>query len=241
MRSSGLPWTIARPSIVVGESDTGWTSSFNVLYAPLRAFAAGAYPLVPARRRAPLDVVSVDYVADAVIALARHPQASGGTFHLTAGACASTVGEILELATGELERRAPRLVPPRAYRRLHPFVLRRAPSTTRRLLSSSEVYFPYFAMRQRFDDARSRALLEPMGIEPTPLGDYFHRLMSFARAARWARWAGARPRRCSGARQRLSDEAHGHRGHLWIVLDRAMMTARDRHEAAAGRRIVQRA
>ena len=42
-------------------------------------------------------------------------------------------------------------------------------------------------MRQRFDDARSRALLEPMGIEPTPLGDYFHRLMSFARAARWGR------------------------------------------------------
>jgi thioester reductase-like protein len=187
VRSSGLPWTITRPSIVVGERDTGWTSSFNVLYAPLRAFAAGAYPLVPARRRAPLDVVSVDYVADAVIALALHPQAAAGTFHLTAGARASTVGEIVELATGELECRPPRFVPPRAYRRLHPLVLRRAPSTTRRLLSHSEVYFPYFAMRQHFDDARARALLEPMGIEPTPLRDYFHRLMAFARAARWGR------------------------------------------------------
>ena len=41
VRSSTLPWTIARPSIIVGESTTGWTASFNVLYGPLRAFAAG--------------------------------------------------------------------------------------------------------------------------------------------------------------------------------------------------------
>jgi thioester reductase-like protein len=73
VRASGLPWTIARPSIIVGESTTGWTASFNVLYAPLRAFAAGAYPVLPARRRSPVDVVPVDYVADAVAALARHP------------------------------------------------------------------------------------------------------------------------------------------------------------------------
>jgi long-chain acyl-CoA synthetase len=57
VRSSTLPWTIARPSIVVGESTTGWTASFNVLYGPLRAFDAGAYPLLPARRRSPVDVV----------------------------------------------------------------------------------------------------------------------------------------------------------------------------------------
>ena len=86
VRSSTLPWTIARPSIVVGESTTGWTASFNVLYGPLRAFDAGAYPLLPARRRSPVDVVPVDYVADAVAALAHHPEAAGGTFHLTAGA-----------------------------------------------------------------------------------------------------------------------------------------------------------
>ena len=171
VRSSTLPWTIARPSIVVGESTTGWTASFNVLYGPLRAFDAGAYPVLPARRRSPVDVVSIDYVADAVAALAHHPEAAGGTFHLTAGAQTSSVGEIMKMATGRFDRPAPRLVSPRAYRRLlHPLVLRRAAPSTRRMLERSEVYFPYFAMRLRFDDARSRALLEPMGIAPAPPG-----------------------------------------------------------------------
>jgi len=188
VRESGLPWTIVRPSIVVGESTTGWTASFNVLYSPLRAFAAGAYPVLPARRRSPVDVVPVDYVADAVAALAHHPEAVAGTFHVTAGDKASSVGEIMGLAKGRFERRAPRVVPPRAYRRfLHPLVLRRVAPSTRRLLERNEVFFPYFAMRLRFDDARARALLEPMGITPAPLGDYFGRIVEFARAARWGR------------------------------------------------------
>jgi thioester reductase-like protein len=188
VRSSTLPWTIARPSIVVGESTTGWTASFNVLYGPLRAFDAGAYPVLPARRRSPVDVVPVDYVADAVAALAHHPEAEGGTYHLTAGANTSTVGEIMGLATGRFDRPAPRLVPPRAYRKLvHPLVLRRVTPSTRRLLERSEVYFPYFAMRLRFDDARSRSLLAPMGIAPARLDDYFGRIIEFARAARWGK------------------------------------------------------
>jgi long-chain acyl-CoA synthetase len=188
VRASDLPWTIARPSIVIGETTTGWTASFNVLYAPLRAFAAGAYPLIPARRRSPVDVVPVDYVADAVAALAEHPEAEGGTFHVTASARASSVGEIMELTTGRMERRPPRVVPPRIYGRfVHPWVVRRAPASMRRVLERSEVYFPYFSMRLRFDDARARALLDPMGITPSPLPDYYDRIIAFAYAARWGR------------------------------------------------------
>jgi thioester reductase-like protein len=188
VRASCLPWTIVRPSIVVGESTTGWTASFNVLYAPLRAFSVGAYRVIPARRRAPVDVVPVDYVADAVAALARHPEAVGETFHVTAGAQASSVGEIMALTSGQFDHPNPRLVPPRAYRRLvHPLLMRRVAASTRRLLARNEVYFPYFSMRLRFDDARTRALLEPMGIAPPPLRDYYERLIDFARAARWGR------------------------------------------------------
>jgi thioester reductase-like protein len=188
VRRSDLPYTITRPSIVVGERASGWTASFNVLYAPLRALGAGAYPVLPARRRAPVDVVSVDYVADAVVALAEHPEAVAGTFHLTASEHASTVGELGAMAVARLGQREPRLVPPRLYRRIvHPLVMRRASRSTRRLLERSEVYFPYFAMRLRFDDARSRALLAPLGIAPSPLPDYFGRLLEFARAARWGR------------------------------------------------------
>ena len=80
---AGLPLQILRPSIVVGDSTTGRTTSFNVLYGPLKALARGRIPAIPARRDSPVDIVPVDYVADRV-----HELATGGpngTFHLVAG------------------------------------------------------------------------------------------------------------------------------------------------------------
>ena len=59
----GLPFTIMRPSIVVGDRRSGWTAAFNVLYWPLRAFARGLFTAVPGVPTAPVDVVSIDYVS----------------------------------------------------------------------------------------------------------------------------------------------------------------------------------
>jgi long-chain acyl-CoA synthetase len=183
-----LDVTIVRPSIVVGDRRTGWTAAFNVLYAPLRAFAAGAYSVLPARRHAPVDVVPVDYVADAVHALAQAPEAAGQTFHIVAGDGASTVGEIVSMASARFSQRMPRLVWPRVYHAVvAPMMARHASSTERRMLASSAPYFPYFAMRSRFDDARARAVLGPRGITASPLHTYFDRLVDFAVAARWGR------------------------------------------------------
>src|SRR4051812_26535888 len=187
--------TIVRPSIVVGDHRTGWTAAFNVLYAPLRAFEAGIVPVVPARRRSPVDVVPVDYVADAVHALAAAPEAAGQTFHIVAGERASTVGEIVDMAGERFSSRQPRIVPPWLYHAIvERIVEKRAPASARRLLASNEVYFSYFAMRVRYDDARARAILEPRGITPAPLATYFDRLMDYAQAARWGRRPVARPR-----------------------------------------------
>jgi thioester reductase-like protein len=187
--------TIVRPSIVVGDHRTGWTAAFNVLYAPLRAFEAGVVPVVPARRRSPVDVVPVDYVADAVHALAEAPEAAGQTFHVVAGERASTVGEIVDMAGERFTSRQPRIVPPWLYHAIvERIVEKRAPASARRLLASNEVYFSYFAMRVRYDDARARAILEPRGITAAPLSAYFGRLMDYAQAARWGRRAVARPR-----------------------------------------------
>jgi thioester reductase-like protein len=189
-RSRGqLPITVLRPSIVVGERDSGWTASFNVLYWPLRAFARGSYAALPARRDAPVDVVPVDYVADATFALTQAPEAEGATFHLTAGAHTSSVGELVELATKFFGRQAPSLIEPSVYRGVvHPLVLRAAgDERSRRALSRSEVFFPYFAMRVHYDNRRARVALRGSGIRTTPLRTYFVRLVEFALAAQWGR------------------------------------------------------
>jgi long-chain acyl-CoA synthetase len=184
-----LPITVMRPSIIVGERDTGWTTSFNVLYWPLRAFARGAYAVLPAHRDAPVDIVSVDYVADAVFALSQARETEGATFHLTAGRHASSVGELVELASEFFRRPRPRLVHPTLYRRLvHP-VLTRATTDEqhRRALARSELYFPYFAMSVHYDDRRSRVALRGADIKPSPLRTYFDQLAQFAVAADWGR------------------------------------------------------
>ncbi|HVF77844.1 MAG TPA: SDR family oxidoreductase [Solirubrobacteraceae bacterium] len=183
-----LPVTIVRPSIVVGDRHSGWTASFNVLYWPLHALSRGAYPILPARRRAPVDVVSIDYVADAICALHALPAAAGGTFHLTASAVASNIGELLDLALTRFAQRRPPLVSPRLYRHVvHPLALRCVSARRQRFLRATETYLPYFAMRVRYDDARARAVLDPLGIQAAPLPEYFDRLVDYALQAQWGR------------------------------------------------------
>jgi thioester reductase-like protein len=183
-----LPIQVFRPSIVVGEEDSGWTPAFNVIYWPMRAFSRGAYSALPARRRSPVDVVSISYVADAIFALSSLDDGAGETYALAAGPEASTIGELLALSAGAFGRRPPRTVPAALYRHtLHRILLRRADARRRTTLAASEAFFPYFTMRQRFDVARASARLEPLGIRPAPLAAYFDRLVAFALEAEWGK------------------------------------------------------
>jgi long-chain acyl-CoA synthetase len=185
-----LPIQIFRPSIVVGEADTGWTPAFNVIYWPLRAFARGTYSAIPARMSAPVDVVPVSYVADAIHRLAGDDARSGETYNLAAGDRASTVGELLAMSAAYFGRRKPFAIHSGTYRRVvHPIVVRRAGAKRRRALRNSEVFFPYFAMRVNYDTWLAERRLRPAGIEVPRLSDYFERLMDYAVAADWGQSA----------------------------------------------------
>jgi thioester reductase-like protein len=185
-RMDRLPTQVFRPSIVVGEEDSGWTPAFNVIYWPLRAFARGAYVAIPARLTSPVDVVSITYVADAIFELASRSDGAGETYNLAAGDRAATVRELLKLSSSYFRQKPPLPIPPWLYRRvIHPLMLRRANRTRRAALEQSEVFFPYFDMRVRYDTTRARRALEPAGIAPAPLRNYFKNLMDYATTVRW--------------------------------------------------------
>jgi thioester reductase-like protein len=177
----GLPFTIMRPSIVVGDRRSGWTSAFNVLYWPLRAFARGLFTAVPAIPSAPVDVVSVDYVADAIHELCESGGGIGETYHLTAGPEASTIGEIAQLASRYFSRPLPKVLPPAEFAAL----TRGAVSDS--ALQASSAYFPYFSIGTVFESAATRARLAPEGIRVSPLRDYLERLLDFATRSRWGK------------------------------------------------------
>jgi nucleoside-diphosphate-sugar epimerase len=170
LAASELPITIVRPSIVVGDSHTGWTPAFNVLYWPLQAFARGLIDHVPARPDGIVDVVPVDYVADSIAWLVEN-ESPQGTLALVAGERASTAASLIRLACEHFDRPAPRLVG----------------ADEHSLPEQAMVYVPYFDVGTRFDDTRARALLRPAGLEAPALNDYFAHLMEYAAASRWGR------------------------------------------------------
>ncbi len=111
--------TIYRPSVIVGDSVTGHTSAFNVLYIPARFLAKGLLKALPAKPNAPFDIVPIDFVADAICALYQLPDAEGKSFHLCAGVGReSSPLEILNfiISTFQIYRRrmfyTPHLIPP---------------------------------------------------------------------------------------------------------------------------------
>ena len=185
------------------ERTTGWTPAFNVLYSPLKAFVRGSLPAVPARS-APVDVVPVDYVADAVFELTQDPANGTSTYHLVAGPRATSVGRLIELVLRGRAARA-RRDPAGLFRRVMYPVLVRTSDRLRQGLERTKVFFPYFAMEVSYENPRARGRLEPAGIEVPPIESYFGRLVdsrqgalgAYARLARrhTGSWARARDTR----------------------------------------------
>jgi thioester reductase-like protein len=181
---SGLPAAIVRPSVIVGDSTTGWTQAFNVIYWPLQAFARGLFPIVPGDPAASLDIVPVDTVADALLELLRGP-VLGGAFHIVAGDEAPSNAELATMAADAFDADPPAFV---------------GPGEDENAEKLAGALVPYFSVRCTFDARRARDLL---GATPPPLSQYFPSLLRYAREARWGkrpapRWdAGTAQRRAA--------------------------------------------
>ena len=153
VRDSNLRWAIARPSIVVGEHESGIIRQFDTTYAAFKLIAEGRVRHMPARGGATLDFVPLDHVANGIVALAeRIEDAAGGTFHLV-----SSQPLPVEDFTGAIgaypQFHEPELVPPE---RFDPATL---PAIERRLFKRvAGLYASYFQRDPHFDDAAFRKL-----------------------------------------------------------------------------------
>ncbi len=189
VRSSGLPFATFRLSSVVGDSRTGYSSTFKVMYWPLKMLSRGMAWVVPADRRGIVDIVPVDYICDALEALSAEPTQRGKTFHLAAGPeYSSTIGELLELGVRSFRVRPPLLVPPSLFfYTLRPMLYLVTWGKRRKMLRKGRVYVPYFAFRAAFDTSQVRAVLEQKGLRPPLVQDYFQKLIDYAIASDWGK------------------------------------------------------
>jgi long-chain acyl-CoA synthetase len=94
---SELPVSVFRPGMIVGATDTGEIRTFNTFYFPLRLYLTGKLPVIPADPALPVNIIPVDYVAEAIVRLTFCLEAKGLNFHLTAPAWSlPQAGELIE-------------------------------------------------------------------------------------------------------------------------------------------------
>ena len=153
VRASNLRWAIARPSVVVGEHETGVIRQLDTTYAAFKLIAEGRVRQMAARAGATLDFVPIDYVAKGIVAIAgAMDRAAGGTFHLV-----SRQPLAVERFTGAIgayqQFNEPELVDPDSF---DPASL---PALERRLYRRvAGLYAAYFQRDPRFDDSAFRDL-----------------------------------------------------------------------------------
>jgi NAD(P)-dependent dehydrogenase (short-subunit alcohol dehydrogenase family) len=187
------PWRVYRPGIVVGDSRTG---EIDKVDGPYYAFKL----LQRARRVLPawlpaigveggeINIVPVDFVADAIDHIAHQPGLDGQAFHLTDPA-PKTAGEMINLFARAADA-------PQAALRLDSGVTDPATSLVRtglrffppakRVVKAGlgELGIPagvlsYFSYPTHFDSTNAEAALEGSGISVPPLESYADRLWDY--------------------------------------------------------------
>lgn len=111
---NGLPVTIYRPSSVIGDSRSGEIDKFEGPYylAILLVTSPLSVPLpLPGNGVAPLNVVPVDFVVNAVWAISKDPRATGRTFHLV-DPNPMSARRVYELIAHKANKRLPRFTLP---------------------------------------------------------------------------------------------------------------------------------
>ncbi len=181
----GIDLRVLRPSIVVGAAPaTAGGVPTNLFFAVVRllarvaALGTGATDALrlPGAPAAPFNVVPVEYVADAAVALAEHPKAGHGTFHVVTSE-PPTQAAVLAMVSQVLGLEGARVV--EAQR-----VADAGSLLERRLARVLGPYGEYLTQDVRFDDRRARSVLGAAGVPEATLDvDAVERLVGLALAS----------------------------------------------------------
>jgi len=188
-RWGDIPVAVLRPSIVVGESTTGRTSSFNVMYFPLKIYTRGIWRWVPGSPDTPVDIVPVDFVCDALELIARAPDSVGRSYHLSASRNATTLGRAAGMAASYFGAKPVRFIQPTVYMNtIHPLAsLLTFGRLHDMLLNKGALYLPYFMNKLTFDNTNARAILDRHRLEAPPVEDYFARIFQYCIDTNWGK------------------------------------------------------
>ena len=173
---SQLPITIHRPSVVCGDSRTGETAKYDGVYYLIQYLRMQPNLLSLfniGNRDVCLNLVPVDFVVEAMNALAKDERAIGATVQL-ADPHPLTTYDLFEAIAEQLAGHGSRITVPAPLVRTS-LTLPLAPTLT----GLPHVGVPYFFLSQTYDTTRARELLEPHGVRCPPFHSYVKALVNF--------------------------------------------------------------
>lgn len=174
---SEMPITIHRPSVVCGDSETGETVKYDGIYYLIRyilKWPALISALNIGNSVVSLNLVPVDFVVNAMAALARDPQAIGKTVQLADPNPLSTQQLFNEIARKLAGREALATVPPSLVE--SSLML----SVSPRMSGLPHSAVPYFFLKQTYDTTQATQLLAPHGISCPPFPSYVGTIVDYA-------------------------------------------------------------
>lgn len=171
-----LPITIYRPSIVCGDSQTGETAKYDGVYYLINYLRRQPrlFSLVNiGNREVSLNVVPVDFIVEAIVALAQDERATGKTVQL-ADPAPLTTHELFDAVAHALAAQPSRLTLPS-------WIVRAALDIplAEKLTGLPLVGAPYFFITHFFDTAQAQALLAPHSLQCPPFSSYVDALVAF--------------------------------------------------------------
>jgi thioester reductase-like protein len=173
---SELPVTIHRPAVVCGDSRTGETAKYDGVYYLinyLRIFPAALSLANIGNRDVRLNVVPVDFVVEAMTALARDDASAGETVQL-ADPAPLTTEELFDVISRNLAGRESLFTLPAPVVRTTLNI-----PLNERVTGLPRVGVPYFFLKQTYDTARATALLAPHGVACPRFPEYAPALLDF--------------------------------------------------------------
>jgi thioester reductase-like protein len=170
------PKTVFRPSIVLGDSRHAETTQFDMVRAFV--FLAGL-PVLPFRPTDKIDIVNVDFVADAITTLHQKDQPKYDTYHVSSGVSSQTFREVTAALAAAQQKRKPIFVPFAE----SPFTgsvkfLSNRKGPLGRGASLMKVFMPYLVWNTVFDNTR---VTSELGRKPVPFSQYSYPLLKFSR------------------------------------------------------------
>jgi thioester reductase-like protein len=182
----GLPLTVHRPSMVVGDTRSGRIIHFQIFYH-LCEFLCGrrTLGLAPGFGVARLDIVPADYVAKAIAWSSTTTATTGRIIHSCSGPEMALPLEPLRENVRRAFRSAGRRLPPvinlptGVFRALLNGVSVFMPAETRRAIKTLPVFLDYLATEQTFANSRTQALLSAAGLGLPAPSTYLDKVLNY--------------------------------------------------------------